>query len=335
MMREAILNFAKQFKFRPKVEGGKLKKFKKFIVAGMGGSHLAGGIVKTLKPELDIVIHNDYELPPQFDLSRPSGTLPTPGEGKVRGKTLVIASSYSGNTEETISAFELAIKNNLPVIAIATGGKLLELAKQHKIPYIELPNTGIQPRSALGFSLLAFLKVMKQSDLLKEAKRLSQILRPSDLEQTGKELAAKLKGFVPVIYSSARNMSVPYNWKIKFNETGKIPAFYNVFPELNHNEMTGFDVKDTSRGLSEKFYFIILRDSEDHPQVQKRMVVLEKLYRDRKLPVEIIELSGATKLEKIFSSLLLADWVAVHTAQNYGLETEAVPVVEEFKKLIA
>lgn len=321
MMQDAIKSFPKQFRYRPKIEGGKLKKFKKFIIAGMGGSHLAGDIIKTLKPELDIIIHNDYGLP--GDLSRPT-----------RGRTLVIASSYSGNTEETISAFEQAVKNNVPVVAIAVGGKLIELAKQYGVPYVQLPDTGIQPRSALGFSLLAMLKAMKLNDVLKEAKGLAKTLDPKALEEKGRALAEKLINHIPIIYASARNMSVAYNWKIKFNETGKIPAFYNVFPELNHNEMTGFDVKDTSRTLSEKFHFIILKDSEDHPQIQKRMQILERLYRERNLPVEVIELAGKSKLEKIFSSLLLADWAAVYTGQNYGLEPEAVPMVEEFKKLI-
>ncbi len=336
-MREAILNFAKQFAYEPQIKNEdslrQAQGIKHFAVCGMGGSHLAADIIKSLRPELDIAVHSDYGLPAEFSHHPVPPAAGHPSSGR-RGKTMVIASSYSGNTEETIDAFETALAQNLPVVAIAVGGKLLELARQHSVPYIELPDIGIQPRSALGFSVMAMLKVMKQKELLKAARELSQIVRPHNFEQSGKILAEKIRGKVPVIYASARNYSVAYNWKIKLNETGKIPAFYNVFPELNHNEMTGFDIKDSSRNLSEKFYFVILKDSEDHSQIQKRMQVLEKLYRERGLPVELIEMKGESKLEKIFNSLLLADWTALYIAEQYGLEPEQVPMVEEFKKLI-
>jgi len=325
-MDQAIRDFPKQFKFNPKIQNGPVKKYKKFVVAGMGGSHLAADILKTLKPELDILIWPNYDLPP--------------GDWK---KTLLIASSYSGNTEETISAFEKGIVQGLPVIAIATGGKLIELAKENQVPYIQMPSTGIQPRSALGFSLMALLKVMKEKDLLAAAHGLSQILRSENFEQLGKALAQKISGHVPVIYSSARIFSVAYNWKIKFNETGKIPAFCNVFPELNHNEMTGFSAAGgpasggdvpNAKSLSEKFHLIFLKDHEDHPKIMKRMEITAKLYQDRGLPVEILESKGDTRLERIFSSLLLADWAAYYTAQNYGLDPEQVLMAEEFKRLI-
>lgn len=147
-------------------------------------------------------------------------------------------------------------------------------------------------------------------------------------------LAAALRGKVPVVYSSARNQAVAYNWKIKMNETGKIPAFYNIFPELNHNEMTGFDVVPATKTLSSRLHFVFLTDSADHPQVQKRMRVCRKLYEKRGLPVTDAALQGAAPFEKIFNSLLAADWAALHLSKLYGTEAEQVPMVETFKKLI-
>jgi len=152
-----------------------------------------------------------------------------------------------------------------------------------------------------------------------------------------------LKNYIPVVYASNYNLSLAYNWKIKLNETGKVPAFYNVFPELNHNEMTGFSAgggsafggDDSVKKLCDKFYFIILKDTENNPKILKRMEVLEKLYKERNLRVEAIELKGKDTWHKIFSSLILADWVAYYTALEYGLEPEQVPMVEEFKKLIS
>ena len=322
-MREAIINFPKQFLLKPEIEnGGKLKlaKFKKFIVCGMGGSHLSGDLVRTWKPAINIIIHSDYGLPPINHHNK--------------GNTLIIASSYSGNTEEAIDAFKTAIKSKIPVAAISTGGKLLELAQKYRVPYIKLQNDGIQPRMATGLGFRALLKVLGEEKALIESGKLAYSLKSIKLENKGRGLAKKLKGFVPVIYSSQRNSAIAYNWKIKFNETGKIPAFYNVLPELNHNEMTGFDVKAGTRGLSKKNYFIFLRDAEDHPRILKRMSILKKLYNDRGLIVETIDIKGSTRFHKIFSSLLLADWTAYYTALGYSVDSEQVPMVEEFKKLI-
>ncbi|OWK26960.1 MAG: hypothetical protein US76_01900 [Parcubacteria group bacterium GW2011_GWA2_38_13b] len=321
-MYESIKNFNKQFEYEPEISGKiNLKKFKQFIVCGMGGSHLAVDILMSYDPALDLVIHNDYGLPfiAKEDIK----------------KTLMIFSSYSGNTEEVVDSFQAAIKKKLPATAISIGGKLLELAKKHRVPYIQMPDTKIQPRMALGFSLRALLKIIGQIKALKESAILVHSLNPAIYEDAGKNLAEKFKGKNPVIYASRRNFSIAYNWKIKFNETGKIPAFCNVFPELNHNEMTGFDVKEGTRGLSDKFYFIIIKDGDDHPKIVKRMKVLSELYRKRGLPVEIISLSeDKPRFFKIFSALVLADWITYYTAKQYGVEPEQVPMVEEFKKSI-
>lgn len=321
MMDQAILDFAKQFDYQPQINNeGQLKRREKVIVCGLGGSHLAADIIKDLKPKLRLTVHRDYDLP-QWERAELE-------------KSWVILSSYSGNTEEVLSSFQHARKLKLPVAVIAVGGKLLELAQAEKLPYLKLPATGIQPRSALGFSLLALLKLLAAEDLLLQAANLSHRLQPSFWQPRGQELARELLDKVPIIYSATKNQAICYNWKIKLNETGKIPAFYNLLPELNHNEMTGFDVQPSSRHLSDKFFFLLLADQADQPRLAKRMEVLEKLYRARQLPIKVLELVGQTDLEKVFNSLLLADWTAFYISQAYGLEAEQVPMVEEFKKLI-
>lgn len=321
-MRNAICNFCQQFAFEPRViNEEKLPPAERFIVAGMGGSHLAADLLKVWDPSIDIVVHSDYGLP-------------AVREGDLE-QYCVIASSYSGNTEETVDAFLRAKEKNLALAVVATGGKLLALAKQEGVPYIELPHTGIQPRSALGFSVKALLCLMKKKDALDEVGKLCFNLDSQEYEQSGRELALRLKGYVPVILSSNRNFPIAYNWKIKFNETGKIPAFCNMFPELNHNEMTGFDVATPTKSLSQNFYFIFLKDSVDDPRIVKRMEVMRALYDNRGLKSEMLELGGNGTFHKIFSSLILADWAAYHTAAQYGVEPEQVPMVEEFKRLIA
>ncbi len=318
-MEEAIKKFHAQFAWVPAViNANKLPPKNKFVVGGMGGSHLSAGLLACLKPELDMVIHRDYGLPPLSDTK----------------ERLYIASSYSGNTEETLDFAEQAFKKGYAVATISIGGKLLLFAEKNGLPHIVIPDTKIQPRSALGFSMNALAKLTFDGVLLQELHGLSSKLSQAKLQGKGETVAKALSGKVPVIYSSMRNRAVAYNWKIKMNETGKIPAFYNVFPELNHNEMTGFDTIATTKKLSHQFHFIFLTDSADNPKIQKRMAVCKKLYEARGLPVTEVALQGSSTLKRIFSSLLLADWTALHLSRSYGTEAEQVPMVEEFKKLI-
>ena len=315
-METAIKNFARQFAFEPKIENvGRWRRFSQFVAAGMGGSQLAADLIKIRQPDLPLLVHRDYGLPP----------LP----GDELKNYLIIASSYSGNTEETIDAFKTALSKKLATAAISVGGELLELAKAAQAPYVQLPDTGIPPRSALGFGLRAFFKLMGEEEALQETTGLAQTLRPENLETAGRALAQKLNGKIPIIYSSGGNRPLAYNWKIKFNETGKIPAFINVFPELNHNEMTGFD-----GSLSEKFHFLFLADSSDHPRTARRMATTKALYEKQGLPVEWLPLAGDSLFLKIFNSLILADWTACHLAKNRGLDPAATPLIEEFKRSI-
>ena len=319
MLINAIINSPKQFEFDPEIGNAeKLPKAEKFIVAGMGGSHLAADLLKILKPELDLTVHCDYGLPPM-------------SENDLRS-SLIIASSYSGNTEETIDALNTVLKRALQGAAVSLNGELLKMARENNLPYIKLPDTDIQPRSAVGFSIVALLKLMGEEASLKELKKLSKTLDVEDTQERGKELAKTLKGYVPVIYSSRRNQPLAYNWKIRFNETAKVPAFVNVFPELNHNEMMGFDVVDATRPLSEKFHFVILQDPSDHPRIKLRMQVLAEVYGGLDLPVTVIELQGRSVWEKIFSSILVADWTAYYSGLEYETDIEGEESVEGFKK---
>ena len=158
MITEAIKNFPEQLKFEPEIKNAeKLIAAKTYIVAGMGGSNLATDLVKIGRPMLDIISHRDYGLP----------AIP---DEKMKN-SLIIAVSYSGNTEETIDAFKTALDRNLPVACIGVNGKLLELAEENKIPYVKIPDTGIQPRSAVGFMMIGLLKLMGLEDAIEEIKK--------------------------------------------------------------------------------------------------------------------------------------------------------------------
>lgn len=319
-MEKSILNFPKQFAWNPKVENSvKLKKSENIIVAGMGGSAFPVGIFKIAHPELNIVNHRDYSLP-----SIPHTLNPKP---------FVICCSYSGNTEETISSFEEARKKKIPVAILTVGGKLLELAKKYKVPYVQIPDTGIQPRAATGFMVVGLSKLLNLKNE-KSFTSLSKNLKPQKWQPVGKALSENLWDQTPIIFASHKNADLARVWKIKFNENTKIPAFWNMLPELNHNEMTSYDVVKTTAKLSDNLHLIFLEDSTDHPRIKRRFTVTKKLLTEKGISISEVPLAGKNIWEKIFSSTLLADWTSVHLAKYYGVDPENVPMVEKFKKLI-
>jgi glucose/mannose-6-phosphate isomerase len=320
-MYEIIKNFNKQFEYQPQIESDlSLEGVKNFIAVGMGGSHLAAGILNSHDPSFNILVHKNYGLP----------SLPE----EILRQSLIILNSYSGDTEEVIDSFNLAFEKKLKIASITYNGKLLELSKKYNIPFIKLPEPKIQPRLALGFHTKALLKILNKEKELREISELVYFLKPEEFEEQGRELSQKIKNKIPIIYASEKNQAIAYIWKIKFNETSKIPAFYNVLPELNHNEMTGLDVKETTKNLSQNFIFLILFDKEDHPKIQKRITILKNLYEERNLKVETLKLGGQNRFHKIFSSIVLADWTSYYLAKEYRVEPEEVPMVEEFKKMM-
>lgn len=315
-MEDSIINFNKQFDYEPVIRNAeKLKEnYEHFVLCGMGGSHLAAGIVKMQKPGVELYVHRDYDLPPYSD--------------DFLKKSLLIASSHSGNTEEVLSFLRMAIEKGYDVAVITTGGKLFEIAVAQQLPHIVIPNDGLQPRLAVGFSTLALLKIMKEEDLISTLKTIRQNIDSIKLKSEGDSLANSIGDKIPVIYASNQNLPIAYNWKIKFNETGKIPAFYNIFPELNHNEMQGFSDEKNS----DKFHFIFLHDSYDNSRIEQRMNVLSILFEERGFGVTNLELSGQNAFEKVFSNLLIADWTALEIAKIKGTDPQSVPFIEEFKK---
>lgn len=321
MIEESIQGLKDQLKYEPEIQNSEhLLKTDKFVVAGMGGSALAADLLRVVDPRIDLFLHRSYDLP----------GLPH----AMWDNRLVIASSYSGNTEETISAFEAARSYNLPLAVVSVHGKLIELAKQFDIPYVQMPDTGIQPRMALGFSMKAILKLMGREEDLARLRAFSESFSPENFKTEGEKLAATLRGSIPIIYASHENRSIAYVWKITFNETGKIPAFANIFPELNHNEMTGFDVGEGARELTGNIQIIMLRDQNDHPQIKKRMDATASLLQEKGIRVISIDLASQDVYSKIFSASALAGWAAFYSAKQYGAEAEQVPMVESFKKLL-
>jgi len=319
-MREIILGLKDQLSFLPEIhffERIKNFSFDKFLIVGMGGSHLAGDLLKTFFPEKKIFLHENYDLPlwSQKDFK----------------KTLIILSSYSGNTEEVLSALDRVLKLKLKSIVVSANGLLLEKAKEFKLPYLKLPS-GLQPRFALGYSFVAFLKILREEKFLEKMRKLLSFFEIEKLEKEGKKLAQILKNKIPLIYASQRFLSLAYIWKIQFNETVKIPAFFNFFPELNHNEMTSFDFNEKTRFLSEKFYFIFLKGQKDDKRIKKRMDILKEILKTKKFPVKVIEFPLKEEILEVFSFIVLGQWVCYYLSLFYQTNPLEIPMVEEFKK---
>jgi glucose/mannose-6-phosphate isomerase len=301
--------------------------FKSIEVSGMGGSALPANILRIYLNEL--YLKNPKKNQPLAVFQNRFYSLPH----EAYNDCLNIFASYSGNTEETISSLKEAIKHKLPSIGIATGGKLLELCKKNNIPCIVLPS-GIQPRYATGYFFSTILRVLSNSGLIedksKELIALSQKLNSSlpALEKEGKKIAKKIAGKTPVIYSSPKYKSLAMIWKIKINENAKTPAFWNFYPELNHNEMVGFTLPQG------KFHIITLLDKNDHPQNIKRMQITAKLFKKKGIDTSIVEMENGNVFNAIFSNLVLGDWVSYHLAMEYGQDPTPVDMVEDLKKAL-
>jgi len=323
-MRETILNFPEQFKEGIekakdiKVEG----KFENIIICGMGGSALPADLfllifVNDLK--LPLYIHRSYNLPPQASK-----------------ESLIICISFSGNTQETISALKEAQERKLKVAAITAGGELAKLAQKYNTPFVLLPSVKIQPRWAVGYLFGTLAKILSNSGVIEDSSeeilKAAENLKPLELETQGESLAKKLVGKIPLIYASDKFKALARIWKINFNENSKIMAFWNYFPELIHNEIVGYsNLKPQSVNLK-NFHLIILRDSNDHPKILRAMELTADLLKEKGIEVDFVELEKKNILEKVFQNLILSDWVSYYLAKEYKIDPAPVRIVEEFKR---
>ena len=301
------MNLQEQLSYKPQIENkDKLQETDKFIVCGMGGSALSAGLIKTVKPSLDLLIHKDYGLPrvPEYFLK----------------ESLIILSSYSGNTEEVLECFDKSLEQNLNLAVITTGGKLLEKAKENNIPYIEIPNTDITPREAIGFSTVSLLSLLNQEMGQVSISELNDVT----------EIVKKINNKIPVIYSSTQNLSLAYNFKIRFNETSKIESFYNVFPEVNHNEIEGFQESN-----KDKFIFIFIKDENDHERIQKRIYTLKQIYNQKGFDVLVIEPRQENPWQKVFETINLANEISVKLAELNNKDPKETKTIDDFKNRIS
>ena len=303
-----------QLSFIPKLEGGlsreKIAGFDNVIVGGMGGSGLAARILFFLDPVFPIWLHDDYGLPTKHE-----------------GKTLYVAISYSGNTAETLSFAQEALEKHYFLVVVTSGGVLLDWAVRNKLPHVIIP-AGFMPRNAILYMLRALLYVIGHEDLFLDSKNNSIDLQK--FLEHGKEIGEKFEKKIPLIYSSRSNYALSYVWKIMLNETGKIPAFANYFPELTHNEAQGI-IPETAGPLAENLKVLLLLDKEDGIELSREMSVFQDLISSRGVDVFAFNLPQG-KVNQLLHVLSIAGATAGAIAELHGVDANTVPFIEQLKK---
>lgn len=301
--------------------------YNKIVLLGMGGSAIAGNFLASyLSRELAIplLVNRNYFLPKFVDQ-----------------KTLVIASSYSGNTEETLSAARQALERKATLIAQTSGGELKEIAETEGIPVINVPD-GFPPRQALGYMFFTSLLTLVKIGLIKSRKKeinetrsvLKNIREHNDPEKNRRRnlsshIAQELYNKVPIVYTAA-SMFQPLvvRWRNQFNENSKMLAFSNVFPELNHNEIVGWQA---NKSLLRCFSVLFLRDAAEYPRNKKRLEITRDIFRKNKIPVFEVFSEGKSDLARMFSLIYMGDWVSYHLALLYKKDPIQITNIDYLK----
>lgn len=300
------------------------------IVAGMGGSALAALLAKTwLEENLNVTFEvvREYELP-----------------SYVNESTLVIASSYSGNTEETLACLEQAQKQSAQIGVLAAGGKLVQRAEEGKIARVVIPS-GMQPRMAMLFNLRALVLMLGNFGvvdhaLLDEVGAAAEWLHSetenwlpdvSTDKNIAKQLALQAVGKTPVFYGGRLTGPVAYKWKISWNENAKNVAFWSVYPEANHNEFIGW----SSHPVDKPYVVFDLKSSFEHPRILKRFEISDRLLSGKRPKAIPIDLVGDTPLRQLLWGCIFADFVSIYVAILNGVDPTPVDLVEKLKKELA
>lgn len=320
-LEDAIRKFPEQFAWEPQVVNEDALVFRKHIVVcGMGGSQLASLLLQAYGPKPELIVHRDYGLP-----ELPEG---------IAEQALFIMSSYSGTTEETLDSAKEALARGYSMAAVSTGGALINFAKAHGLPHVVIPETGLEPRLATGYSLMALARLIGDTPLATRITSAGRAVDPIAAKETAQPVFEALKNKVPLIYASTWNAPVAYIWKIKFNESSKIPAFCDLMPEMCHNELCGMDVADSTRALSFNMHAIFLTDGADHLRNSHRMKIAAELLQARGILSTAVPLVGEG-FGKALAAGLVADWISLYLAQHYGVPDQATPLIAEFKRRMA
>jgi len=302
----------------------------KVVILGLGGSAIGGDLVSTLALEegkIPILVHRDYDLPPLVD-----------------ARTLVITSSYSGNTEETISSFNKALETPAKKVVVTTGGRLEALAAASGVPAF-IFHYQAEPRTAFGYSFFSLLAIFHRLGLISidredidETIRVLEELSPrldkgvSLKINPAKQLANRLLGRLVIVYGAGILSKVAYRWKTQLNESSKTSAFHECFPELNHNAVVGYRLPSW---LRQKAFVVLLCSPSLHPRILMRYKVTAEILVDAMIPHEVVDAPGESPLSQIMSAVFFGDYVSYYLAMLNEVDPSPVAIIDYLKARLA
>ncbi|WP_029551773.1 bifunctional phosphoglucose/phosphomannose isomerase [Thermocrinis jamiesonii] len=295
------------------VDALSIENYKGIVFSGMGGSGIVGDVLKLLLERrgigIPVISLHGYQLPPY-----------------AKRDWLLVAVSYSGNTEETLSTVQEAIQKGLNIICISSGGKLKEVADKEGFRFISVPS-GYAPRYAFGFMLSAVMSLFGFGKSLENIrKNLNE--NKEEIKETAHSIAQVLQNYIPVVYSTPLTEPIAFRWKTQINENSKTLCYTAVLPELHHNEVVGLD-NPIARNLC---HFIILYDPEDHPRVIKRVEITVQIFKELGLAPLILQGKGQSLEERLMYLAYLEDWVSFYLADIYGYDPLPVKIIDRIKE---
>lgn len=294
---------------------------KNVVITGLGGSGIGGKIVSQLvanQIKVPVIINNDYTLP-----------------NFVNEHTLVIASSFSGNTEETLAATKIALEKNATVACITSGGKLLEIAKQKGLNYIVLPQ-GESPRAMLTYSLTQQFFILNHYKLI-DNNFIANIKSGIDLlnseltniKSQAQTIAESIHNKTAIIYAESQFEGVAIRLRQQLNENSKVLCWHHVIPEMNHNELVGWS------GGDDRFAVINFHTDFDHPRSSKRMDIIKEVITQKTSDYIDIYAKGENIIEQALYLILIGDWISVYLADIRGVDPIEVNVISYLKGELA
>lgn len=295
-------------------------KINNVLICGLGGSGIGGTIVKNIlykTSTVNIEVHKDYALP-----------------AYVNENTLVICSSYSGNTEETLDAFQSALEKKTQIAVISSGGTLIEWAQNYQIPYIQIPG-GSPPRANLGYSITQLFKILylyqiTTADNLEAISKIADELdeMEENIKAEAQNLASKIHQKIPILYSEGNIEGVAVRWRQQINENSKMLCWHHIIPEMNHNELVGWAETQINKLV------LFLRTDFEHERSKHRIQLVDEIVKQY-TSVLHLPAKGKTLLEQVFYLIHLGDWVSYFLSEHKGVDATEIKVIDYLKGKLA
>lgn len=291
-------------------------------VSGLGGSGIGGNFAQELvrdEAKVNITVGKGYEIPRW-----------------VNKNTLAICSSYSGNTEETLTSFAALLNTGAKIVCVASGGKLIELAKQHGLDYIQVPGNWPSPRACVGYSIVMQLSILTKLRLI-SSKALKQVeasiklveKEQDSIKKIAEKVANQLHGKIPVIYTTDRMESVAVRFRQQVNENGKMLCWHHVIPEMNHNELVGWRIKN------EDLAVVYFRNKDDYERNSVRIDINKTIIKEYTSTIIDLHSKGRNLVERSIYFVNLGDWISCYLSDLRGVDSIEVKAIDFLKGELA